>query len=75
MRNAIQKGFELNKNKSFRWSIYRKQCYIILPGITIGKGALIGAGPVITKDVPHNKIIVQNNIITGYVNETGPHND
>ena len=47
----------------------------ILPGITIGKGALIGAGPVITKDVPHNKIVGQNNIITGYVNETGTHND
>ena len=71
MGNAIQKGLELNKNKSFRWSIYAT----ILPGITIGKGALIGAGSVITKDVPHNKIVVQNNIITGYVNETGTHND
>ena len=47
----------------------------ILQVITIGKGALIGAGSVIKKDVPHNKIVVQNNIITGDVNKTGTHND
>ena len=47
----------------------------ILPAITIGKGALIRAGSVITKDFPHNKIVVQNNIITGDVNKTGTHND
>ena len=47
----------------------------ILPGVTIGKGALIGAGATITKDVPHNKIVIQNNIITGDVKKTGTHND
>ena len=47
----------------------------ILPGIAIGKGALIVAGAVITKDVPHNKIVIQNNIITGDVNKIGTHND
>ncbi len=47
----------------------------ILPSLTIGKGALIGAGSVITKDVPRNKIVIQNNIITGDVNKTGTHND
>ena len=47
----------------------------ILPDITIGKGALIGAGSVITKDVHHDKIVVQNNIITEDVNKTGTHND
>ncbi len=47
----------------------------ILPGVTIGKGALIGAGATITKDVPHNKIVIQNNIITGDVNKTGTHHD
>ena len=47
----------------------------ILPSLTIGKGALIGAGSVITKDVSRNKIVIQNNIITGDVNKTGTHND
>ena len=29
----------------------------ILPGITIGKGALVGAGSVVTKDVPDFKVV------------------
>ena len=33
---------------------------IILPGLTIGKGAIIGAGAVITKDVPPYAICVGN---------------
>ena len=33
---------------------------IILPGLTIGKGAIIGAGSVVTKDVPPYAICVGN---------------
>jgi acetyltransferase-like isoleucine patch superfamily enzyme len=32
----------------------------LLPGITIGKNAIIGAGSVVTKDVPQNAIVVGN---------------
>lgn len=32
----------------------------ILPGIRIGKGAMVGAGSVVTKDVPPNTIVVGN---------------
>lgn len=32
----------------------------ILPGITIGKKAMIGAGAVVTKDVPDNALVVGN---------------
>lgn len=32
----------------------------ILPGITIGDGAIIGAGSVVTKDVPQNTIVAGN---------------
>ncbi|MBS4059829.1 MAG: WxcM-like domain-containing protein [Bacteroidetes bacterium] len=41
----------------------------ILPGITIGQCAMIGAGAVVTKNVPHHAIVVGNPArIIGYVN-------
>jgi acetyltransferase-like isoleucine patch superfamily enzyme len=33
---------------------------VILPGVTIGKEALVGAGSVVTRDVPSNAIVVGN---------------
>ena len=33
---------------------------VILPGITIGENALIGAGSVVTKDVPPNTVVAGN---------------
>lgn len=40
----------------------------ILPGVTIGRNAMVGAGAVVTKDVPPNAIVVGNPArIQGYV--------
>jgi acetyltransferase-like isoleucine patch superfamily enzyme len=33
---------------------------VILPGLRIGQGAMIGAGAVVTRDVPANKVVVGN---------------
>src|SRR5665647_2066016 len=33
---------------------------VILPGVTVGKNALVGAGSVATKNVPENAIVVGN---------------
>ena len=33
---------------------------IILPGVTIGENAVVGAGSVVTKDVPDNSVVVGN---------------
>ena len=33
---------------------------IILPGVTIGKNSVVGAGAVVTKDVPDNTVVVGN---------------
>ena len=39
----------------------------ILPGVTIGRRALVGAGAVVTKSVPANAVVVGNPaIISGY---------
>ena len=33
---------------------------VVLPGVTVGKNALVGAGSVITRDVPENGIMAGN---------------
>ena len=33
---------------------------VILPGITIGENAMIGAGAIVTKDVPRNAVVYGN---------------
>lgn len=40
---------------------------VILPGVTVGEGALVGAGSVVTKDVPDKAIVIGNpaRIISG----------
>lgn len=60
--------------EKFSRTIIRKNASIganatILPGITIGQYAMVGAGTVVTKDVPPFAIVVGNPArITGYVN-------
>lgn len=45
----------------------------ILPGLTIGRGAMIGAGSVVTRDVPEHAIVVGNpGRIKGYANTAAP---
>jgi UDP-2-acetamido-3-amino-2,3-dideoxy-glucuronate N-acetyltransferase len=33
---------------------------VILPGIRIGRNAMVGAGAVVTRDVPDGKLVVGN---------------
>ena len=43
---------------------------VVLPGVTVGKEALVGAGSVVTKDVPDRAIVTGNPAsITGYRNK------
>lgn len=57
-----------SKNKNFKLEkiLIKKGASIganvtVLPGVTIGENALIGAGSVITKDVPDNTKIIGSN--------------
>lgn len=43
----------------------------VLPGLTIGQNAMVGAGAVVTRDVPANAIVVGNPAsVAGYVDAT-----
>lgn len=48
LQTVVQKGASIGANST------------ILPGITIGQGAMIGAGSVVTKDVPDFTLVVGN---------------
>ncbi|MFM4648376.1 acyltransferase [Aeromonas bivalvium] len=48
MRTHIKEGASLGANAT------------VLPGITIGKNSMVGAGAVVTKDVPDNVLVVGN---------------
>jgi len=46
---------------------------VILPGLRIGRGAMIGAGAVVTRDVPANAVVCGNPArITGYCGQNPP---
>jgi acetyltransferase-like isoleucine patch superfamily enzyme len=58
-RTIVQKGASIGANAT------------ILPGVTIGQNAMVGAGAVVTGDVPPNSIVVGNPArIVSYVSET-----
>ena len=60
LKTLIQKGASIGANAT------------ILPGITVGSGALVGAGSVVTRDVPANAIVAGNPAtIMGYATSVG----
>lgn len=48
LQTTVKKGAAIGANAT------------ILPGITIGENAMVGAGSVVTKDVPPNTLVVGN---------------
>lgn len=75
--NATLTNDPMPRSKQYPEKFYgitlKKGCSIganatILPGITIGENAMVGAGAVVTKDVPNNAVVVGNPAkITRYV--------
>lgn len=58
-KTVVRKGASIGANAT------------LLPGLTIGQNAMIGAGAVVTRDVPPNAIVVGNPArIAGYTNTT-----
>lgn len=48
LKTLVKKGASIGSNS------------VILPGITIGEGAMVGAGSVVTKDVPAHTLVYGN---------------
>jgi acetyltransferase-like isoleucine patch superfamily enzyme len=61
LRTVVRSGASIGANAT------------ILPGLTIGRNAMVGAGALVRRDVPPQAIVVGNPAyITGYVDSGGP---
>lgn len=56
----IQQGLQEEKKINIGNDVWIGQRVIILPGVTIGDGAIIGAGSVVTKNVNDYDIVAGN---------------
>jgi maltose O-acetyltransferase len=56
----IQQGFRAVAPVDIEDNVWIGARVIILPGVTIGSGSVLGAGSVISRDVPPNAIVVGN---------------
>lgn len=59
-RPMCQQGFQEHKRVIICDDVWVGGRVVILPGVTIGKGSIIGAGSVVTKDVPEYSIVAGN---------------
>ena len=56
----IEQGYEREKPVTIKDDVWIGSRVTILPGVTVGKGAIIGAAAVVTKDVPDYSIVAGN---------------
>lgn len=57
-KNIIQQGHQLAKDICIEEGAWIGANAIILPGVTVGKNSVIGAGSVVTHDIPPFSIAV-----------------
>ena len=55
-----EKGLQYNLKVTIGRNVWLGANTVVLPGITIGDNSIIGAGSVVTKDIPSNVIAVGN---------------
>jgi len=55
-----REGIEFSKPIKIEDDVWIGASAVILPGITIGKCSVVGAGSVVTKDVPANVVVAGN---------------
>ena len=54
------KGYQYNRDVYIEENVWIGAGVIIVPGVHIGKNSVIGAGSVVTKDIPENVVAVGN---------------
>lgn len=57
---ARRKGLEFGRPVSIGSNVWIGAAALILPGVTVGDDAIIGAGAVVTRDVPNGATVVGN---------------
>ncbi len=57
---ARNKGLEVASPVSIDDDVWIGGAAVILPGVTIGRGAVVGAGSVVTRDVPAHAVVAGN---------------
>lgn len=55
-----EKGLQFNADVKICNNVWIGAGAIIMPGITVGENSVVGAGSVVTKDVPPNTVVVGN---------------
>lgn len=55
-----RQGFQYNKAIVVEENVWIGAGAILLPGVTVGKNSIIGAGSVVTRDIPQNVLAVGN---------------
>lgn len=55
-----RQGIQYNKPITIEENVWIGSSVQVMPGVTIGKNSIIGAGSVVTKDIPANVIAVGN---------------
>ena len=54
------RGLQYNKPVRICAGAWLGACCVVLPGVTVGEGSVIGAGSVVTRDVPAGVVAVGN---------------
>ena len=62
-----EKAMQYNKPVHICENVWIGAGTVIVPGVTIGKNSVIGAGSVVTKDIPENVVAVGKQTIKSYI--------
>ncbi|HHC7309254.1 TPA: sugar O-acetyltransferase [Vibrio campbellii] len=60
VKGRVEEGVEFGTPITIGDNVWLGGCVIVCPGVTIGENSVIGAGSVVTKDIPPNVVAAGN---------------